>query len=522
MPPSAGIPQAQALRAATWVGLLAGLGALLLFVSSASPGVEWQDPGIHQYRILTGLLEHPLGLALAHPLHYWLGRAMLHVPVGYAPWRLNVMSGIFGAIAVGLLGALVTRLTRSVTAAIFAVVTVSLAHSFWQMSAMTETYTLAAALMLVEWMILLTYARTRHVGWLLALFFVNGLHVADHLLGLLTLAPYGILLLERLARRRTPWWTLPAAGLLWTVGAAPFLVLCASFYAHTGDLALTLHSALFGGAGWLPGWANEVLNTRLSFGQLAIAVLSFGYCFPSAVPVIALLGMLRRPVRRRALFRNVLLAQTVIIVVFVARYSIRDLYTYFVPVCALFALWFGLGVALLLRRWPERGRQRTVIALLSLNAILPLVVYMVFPAMAREHNWVRSHGRDLPFRDEYVAYFRPWRTGDDSAEKFAAETLRLAGPGGWVITDSTPGFALAAWQYLHGGPPGARVYWREFCLTDRTLRPITEADVDDFLAGGGRVVAIPSPEAATLLPGRVPPHPAPDDWVVLEGPPPAK
>lgn len=508
--------RARASPGTAWrVGVAAGLAALALFAASTAPGVEWQDSGTHQYRILTGLQEHPIGLALSHPLHYWLGRATLHVPLGNPAWRLNLLSAIAGASAVGLLAALVVRLTRSVSAAAFAAVAVATAHSFWQMSAVTETYTIAAALMVLEWTLLLQYVRTHQVAWLLAVFLANGLHVADHLLGMLTLAPYGILLLERMARRRAPLWALPAAGAFWALGAAPYLLLCAAFYGHTGDLLRTLHSALFGGGAWLPGWANAVLNTRPTTGQLAIAALSLGYCFPNAVPFVALLGMLRRPARRRVIFRYVLLAQTVIIVAFVARYSIRDLYTYFVPVCALMGLWFGLGVALLLRSWPEPRSRRPLLLLLCVNALLPLAVYTVFPHMARAWRLVPNLGRDMPFRDEYLTYFRPWRTGDNAAARFAAETLRRAGPNGWVIADSAPVFTLAAWQQVYGGPPGVLIFWREFCLTDRAHPTITEADVDTFLARGGCVVAFPSDDVAAFLPGRVPPRPSPDDWVIL-------
>ena len=58
-------------------GLVAGIAALVLYAATGARDVEWQDPGIHQYRVLTGRLEHPLGLALSHPLHFWAGRAAL-------------------------------------------------------------------------------------------------------------------------------------------------------------------------------------------------------------------------------------------------------------------------------------------------------------------------------------------------------------------------------------------------------------------------------------------------------------
>ena len=320
------------------VGLIAGGIALALYALTCARGVEWQDPGIHQYRIVTAQLEHPLGLALSHPLHYWVGRAALLLPGLDPVFKLNLMSALFGAVGVGALAGLVTGLTHNRLAGGLAAATLALAHSYWQMSALTETYSLAAALMTIEWVLLLRYARTHRPLWLVAVFAVNGLHVADHLLGLLTLATYGVLLVERIVRRRVaPRW-LPVAIGAWIVTASPYLLLVVGHFARTGDLAKTLHSALFGGGADSAGWAGEVLNASLSLGQLKLAGLTFGYCFPSAAGLVALVGLLRGTRGRRRLFRLVLLAQTVVVFVFVGRYTIRDLYTYFVPVCVLTAL----------------------------------------------------------------------------------------------------------------------------------------------------------------------------------------
>lgn len=49
------------------IGVAAFAAALALYLATCSRGVNWQDSGMHQYRILTGMLENPLGLALSHP-----------------------------------------------------------------------------------------------------------------------------------------------------------------------------------------------------------------------------------------------------------------------------------------------------------------------------------------------------------------------------------------------------------------------------------------------------------------------
>ena len=85
-------------------------------------------------------------------------------------------------------------------------------------------------------------------------------------------------------------------------------------------------------------------------------------------------GLLRRVRGRRRVFRWVLLGQTVLIFAFVGRYKIPDVYKYFVPICALTALWFGWGVAGLLHRWRSGAGRRCLVLLLTANALLPLAV----------------------------------------------------------------------------------------------------------------------------------------------------
>lgn len=484
-------------RASPWaIGLLCGGAALLLFGLTAGRGLEWQDSGFHQYRILAGMLEHPLGLALSHPLHYYLGRAALLVPFLDPAFRLNLLSSLCGAVCVGCVAALVARRTGSAAAAALCAATLATAHSFWQMSAVTETYTLAAALMSIEWLLLERYLAKRRPAWLAGVFLVNGLHVANHLLGLLTLPGYGLLLLERLARRRIALaWAAPLAA-LWVLGASPYLVLIAEHYREHADLAATATSALFGG-GDSRGWAGAVLNTAPTLRQSLLAAATFGYCFPSAAALVALVGIVRRPRGRRRGLHVVLIIQTSVIFAFVSRYAIRDVYTYYVPVCVITAVWFGFGVRGLRRILRRRMTRRTLHRALVASACLPLVTYLVFPPLAQHFGWLSSQLRALPFRNAHTHILQPWRMLDDSAERFAAAAFAQAGPDAIILADSTPGPMLAAACLLREHPPGIRVH---LALSGRCLYPpagaaVTPGEIASRIAAGATVFAAPSAEA---------------------------
>ena len=487
-------------RAGVYSGLLWGGLALILYVATCSPGAEWQDSGVHQYRILTGLLQHPRGLALSHPLHYWCGQVFrwLPLPLGELAYRLNLMSSLFGAVGVGLLAAIIVRLTHSRLAASLAAVVLLFAHSYWQMSVLTETYTLAAALMTLEWCLLLRYTRT-HGPWLLvALFAVNGLHVADHLLGLLTLATYLVLVLERVWHRRLSVAWLPLLSMAWFITTAPYWALILSYYGQTGDLMATVSSAFFGGGGQYKGWAGEVLSLGFSSQQFVLAAMTLGYNFPALAVPLAILGIFRPARKRGHIFRRVLLGQTIIICVFVMRYTIVDLYTYFVPVCVLVALWFGLGVDRLITGLRDRRPRSWLIGALLLNALLPLGVYLYFPIVAKQHQWMHARLRDIVHRDSYAHFFRPWRCADNSAALFAHDALEYTGAGGWLLADGTTGPAIAYTYLVHGGPTNIRVYSERDCLSDPNLPHLSEAALATFIRAGGRVVVVPGGNAEQI------------------------
>jgi hypothetical protein len=487
-------------RSAVFAGVVAFVATFALYAATCARGVEWQDSGFHQYRVMAGWVESPFGLATSHPLHQYLGRALVAFPVGDPLFKLNLLSAFCGAVGVGVLAGALVSLSGSVLAAGFAAAALALSHSYWQMSALTETYTLAAALMTIEWACLLAYLRTGRPVWLVAVFAVNGLHIADHLLGLLTLPTYVVFALDRLFRRRIrPAWLLLAAA-VWVVGTSPYLMLCIGHFQRTGDLALTLHRAFFGGAGPHSGWQSEVLNTRISAAHAKLVVLTYGYCFPSATAVIALLGVFRKMRGRRRPLWWVMIAQTFIIFVFVGRYNIRDLYTFFVPVCVVTAFWFGLGAASLLRRWRSGISRRVLLALLLVNALLPVAVYVVFPQVARERGWLRSQMSDIPFRDEYNTFFRPWRCFDHSAALFARAALERLQPGDWLIAGATDSPAVALTHRLEGGPPDTEVFLYARCLTD-TTRPLnTIDDVRAHLRSGRRILLRPVVGTTQLVP----------------------
>ncbi len=512
-------------------GVVAGAFATLLYVLTCAPSLEWQDSGMHQYRILTGQVENPLGLALSHPLHHWIGRAVVAlVPVDRRIYALNLISAVCGGAAIGLLVGFVAAVTRSVLAVCVAALVTALAHSYWQMSVITETYSLHALLLMVEWLALAWCLRAASAerpvpaGGLIALFAVNGLHISNHLLGLLSLVTYIGLTLVWIARRRCGPGPVLLAAAAWLIAAAPYGWLCVAHYQRGGDALATLHSAFFGGGGAGEDWSQDVLNMRVDSSQFKLSGLTLGYSFPSLALPLALVGALRPLGRRAGALRLVLLAQTLIFFVFVLRYSIKDLYTFFVPLCLFTGLWAGCG-ALALARGLRRRRRYAAGALVAAVAVIgvatPPLVYGYFPRFAEARGLMKSQLRDLPFRNEYRYFFQPWRSHDDSAEQFAADITHIGGTESWIIGDTTTVFPIASFLLLDEHAGQRRVYWRRTCVFPPGGAPLTDDALRERLRQRAIVIGVPSKEVENTIRGvaveapgghysaiRLPPRPA--------------
>ncbi|MHC4572306.1 MAG: protein O-mannosyl-transferase family, partial [Planctomycetota bacterium] len=76
------------------------MGAAALYVLTCAPSVLWQDSGVYVYRIWHNDIQGDLGLALSHPLYIMVGIAVKHIPLGELAWRINLISALFGAVAI--------------------------------------------------------------------------------------------------------------------------------------------------------------------------------------------------------------------------------------------------------------------------------------------------------------------------------------------------------------------------------------------------------------------------------------
>ena len=430
--------------------LLVFLIAMVVYVATADQGPQWQDSGWQQIRIITGDIEHPMGLALMHPLHFYLGRASLALLCGVEPaFAITLVSCIAGAVAVANIAATVLLLTGNRRAAFLAACVFMLSHTFWDHATHTESYALVAALMTAEWFWIAAFAVTGRWPFLALLALTSGLGLANHVLASLAVPMNVGIIAWAVLSRRAPAKLVPVAIAAWLVASLPYTAIIVQHAQQSGDWPATIRSALMG------KYSRDVLNTALSAKMLALALGFVLYNLPNLTLPLAAHALYHRSERRPPLVW-LWPVQLTVYTLFVARYSIADQYTFFFPVYGLLAVLAGLGFAYLLRE--VNPRLRTPLLLLAaITAMWQPMVYIVTTEVVRARGLFTGVVGSKPYRDGWREFFLPW--GDRAcAETVNEVAYRLAGPNGLILSDDAMiTFAVRYEQVIGRKPASVRI-----------------------------------------------------------------
>jgi hypothetical protein len=386
-------------RRGRWLAVGVAVMALVVYAATLAPGLTFEHFGTDGGDLIAAArtlgVPHPTGYP-AYSLLAWL---FTYLPVGTMAYRVNLLSAVCAAGAVGLLchsTQLLLPAGRHILA-LSAATALMLAFSplFWSQAVISEVYALLALLAaLVLWLLV----RWRKGGgdgvlWLAA--FVLGLGLGNHLT-LAFVAPAALVLLwaggvtqrSRWLRART---LLPAIGLfILGLGVYVYLPLAAIrrppvnwgnpqtwdgfVWVVTAKQYQAFAFGLNSGeiAGRLSAWAGLV-GQQLGWWGLAIALAGAWWWW-----------------QRDRSFVLFSLIWMLLVSVYAFFYDTFDSHVYLVPVLLLLALWWGEGARYLLhlaRRLGPAGQRVVLVAIVA----LPLVSLVM--------NW-----RAMDLSDEGLAH----------------------------------------------------------------------------------------------------------------------
>ncbi|UCF44270.1 MAG: DUF2723 domain-containing protein [Planctomycetota bacterium] len=423
--------------------------ASVLYIVSCAPGPVWQDSGVIQYRVFHNDIEGRLGLALSHPLFYMLAIGVKYIFPGGFGYEVNIVTAVISAVAVANLFLLLRLWLGSTLPALVGALTLGLSHTFWRHAAIPETYNLVVALLLLELIMLLQYAKTGRVVYLYLLSLVNGLAIANHMLASLAFICYLVLLVVLTAKKKVGGKDLALMVLLWVIGALPYEYLIVRNILESGDLWSTMASAVFGAS-----WRSDVLNVSLSARIVKENFMWMALNFPTPNALLLFVGLWGLyKVSPKRWFANVLLALLVLFFVFAFRYTIVDRYAFFIPSYCIASILIGVGASRVVN-----GKHGKLLGCLVVAfAFVAVPVYMAAPAVAKKLGIASGRAREIPYRDDYVYFLRPWRTGYIGPEKFAEEIFGMVEPDAIVYADDTTAPPLLNTQQIKRMRPDVKI-----------------------------------------------------------------
>jgi hypothetical protein len=160
------------------VALLAGAVVFGAYLATAYPGLPPIGDGI-KFAFVGKVLGVPH--APGYPLYVIVSHLFSYLPFGSLSYRMNVLSGLLGAVAVALVYLVTRRMGVGRTVALSAALACGLGDAFWAKSLYAKGYTLNAALVAGGVLVLLRFGRTlqvRDLYWAAAVFAVS---VGNHL-----------------------------------------------------------------------------------------------------------------------------------------------------------------------------------------------------------------------------------------------------------------------------------------------------------------------------------------------------
>ena len=420
-----------------------------LYIATCAPGPLWQDSGMYQYRIWHNDVEGRLGLALSHPLYHIIGIGVKQIPLGEFAHRINLISAIAAAFTIANLFLLMRIWLDKLLPALMTAASLALSHTFWRHAVIAETYTLYTALFTAELLMLLQYFKKRQVVYLYLLALCNGLAAANHMFAVIAFVCYLVFCIILLKRKHIKLRDFRNIALMWIIGAAPYGYLIIKDIIQGGSFTATAISAFFGNK-----WQGNVLNVGLSGRLIKENLILMAYNFPTPNIILFFAGIYGlTKVPRGFGFAKVILALLILYFIFAFRYTVPDRYAFFIPFYGLVSVLIGVGFDLLITAF----KYKILCWIVFIFALLPIPIYIAVPFIAEKLEFNISTRGDVPYRNDYTWFLRPWKLGYSGAERFAEEVFEKLAPDAIVYADNTMVYPLLYMQDVKGKRADVRI-----------------------------------------------------------------
>lgn len=403
---------------ATWFA--AGI-SFLLFLFFQAQGISAGDSGDLVTAAVTGGVPHPPG----YPLYTLLGWLASKIPFGSPAWRVTLLSSVSHALTIGVVYALVSRLTkRSAFAGVFAGVALGGQYVFFLYSVTAEVFALFDLFVVSLFYILVRWEQEHSIRLLTIFFFLLGLSLTHHHVIMFLFPGFAYFLYAHRKMIRRSWPFLLRYLCSFALGLSPLLYIPIAAHGNSiinWDRAVDLQAFIrlvtradYGTFVSGGSYGQTIYERLLSLKAYAIFLFS-DWTFPGIV--LAVLGVIQWYRRKRVWYWTFILWFAGIgpLFLFYASFPLANRFTlgtyerFLLPGYVLLAIAVGVGLEMCLRQILLRfGKKIRTVA---------FFVFLLYPVTVGVMTLWRNFGL----------------SADTTADHLGSDILTAVAPGSVVL-----------------------------------------------------------------------------------------
>lgn len=463
------------------LAVLIGLSALALYIRTLAPSLLWGDSAEFQTLSYTLGMTHPSG----YMTQIMLGKLFTYIPVGNIAYRVNLMSAVFGALAVAQVYLIVRILGGLSIAGISASMMLALSELFWRRALVAESYAIAASMVATIWLLFLFWRRTQNWRYLFLAGFAGGLSMGIHSIVLMTAV--SVVIIMAITTRKRADWIGAAAGALLGIGLTfsfflyldhrdpPSSIYNAVYRPSLSAIGLTIHdfdtplerfSAIFPAEHF---WAYYFTASPEEVARRLAEYVSF---YPVWAVILILIGIfaLFKQDWRDGLYP---LISFLIIWGFALTVSFSVYQEFYTPAAIFVYIWFGLGASIILELLEQIfQKERTGTRVLQI-AVSILLIALPLWQFRRDLNLAITNGYPTFVRRDHIyPIFAP-----DKAIHDAMKIISRIEDDAIVFTDWDKLYSYIYTAHIEEGRTG--IAFHEATITDHpSLAHTTLAYID--------------------------------------------
>ena len=335
------------------VALLLGIAALALYIRTLAPSLLWGDSAEFQTLSYTLGMTHPSG----YMTQIMFGKLFTYIPVGNIAYRVNLLSSVFGALAVAETYLIVRLLGGWQIAGISAALLLMLTEGFWWRALIAESYAPAAGMLATIWLLVLLWRNTGQWSYLFLAGVAGGLGVGVHSTVVMTSASV-LVFLALTTRKRADWLAGAAGALIGVIFTFGFFL-----YLDHNDPPSSIYNTVYrinlSAFGLSPNQFDTSLKRffvifpanhfwsyyfTASSAEMGRRLAEYASSMPIWVFLLVLLGALTL-LRQRFPEGSYPLVAFLIIWGFAITVSFSVYREFYVPVAVITSVWFGIGAS---------------------------------------------------------------------------------------------------------------------------------------------------------------------------------